>query len=430
MGAIKLYYGPGKCFPEPGPGEYPLVTICAAVVFLCLSPFISGLLVYPALALCLLRMVLYDVRVFSIDIALLSSFSTLFRMGGGDSLLSYYVIAGVLWYSFRQRQWWAAGLICLLVMLAYLIVRMKGQFVTVVLIFSGLMSMQLVLVNQTKLSTAKMSGAFCAGLLVSCIYSLLLRHTWQLKAILGHEVPAYFGSHLTRFQGLFQDPNYFSVCLLLGVLLMFRLGDYGYIKRVWSWLVIGVFGTCGILTYSKTFFIFFVVLAIWFVVVLFQRKQRFWGFVIILVGAAATAGSVFAVVGERILSATDMSDLSTGRTELFVKYLEAVMASGHTFLFGYGLDAPYLRLGPHNLYIEITYYLGAIGLFLYAVYFFMLLFRVRNQAPGRNKDRFMRYAAPALLLAVYFTLQGVLATTFYILMAVALASVRLERLGE
>lgn len=430
MGAIKLYYGPGKCFPEPGPGEYPLVTICAAVVFLCLSPFISGLLVYPALALCLLRMVLYDVRVFSIDIALLSSFSTLFRMGGGDSLLSYYVIAGVLWYTFRQRQWWAAGLICLLVMLAYLIVRMKGQFVTVVLIFSGLLSMQLVLVNQTKLSTAKMSGAFCAGLLVSCIYSLLLRHTWQLKAILGHEVPAYFGSHLTRFQGLFQDPNYFSLCLLLGVLLMFRLSDYGYIKRVWSWLVIGVFGTCGILTYSKTFFIFFVVLAIWFVVVLFQRKQRFWGFVIILVGAAATAGSVFAVVGERILSATDMSDLSTGRTELFVKYLEAVMASGHTLLFGYGLDAPYLRLGPHNLYIEITYYLGAIGLFLYAVYFFMLLFRVRNQAPGSNKDRFMRYAAPALLLAVYFTLQGVLATTFYILMAVALASVRLERWGE
>ncbi len=430
MSTIKLYYSPGKWIHDPGPDEYPLVTICAAVGFLCLSPFVSGLLVYPALALCLLRMVMYDVRVFGMDIAVLSSFAALFRMSGGDSLLAYFVIAGALWHTFRQRQWWVPGLICLLVMLAHLIMRMSGQLVQMVLIFSGLLTLQLVVLNQTKLSVAKMSGAYCGGLLVSCVYSLILRHTWQLKAITGNEVPAFFGSQFMRFQGLFQDPNYFSLFLLLGILLMFRLSDYGYIKKLWSWLMIAAFIICGVLTYSKTFFLVLVLLAIMFVVVLFQRKQRFWGIVIILVCAAATAGSVFAVVGERIISATDLSELTTGRTELFQKYLEAIMESGHSFLFGYGLGAPYLQLGPHNLYLEIAYYMGATGLLLYALYFFMLLFRVRSQVSVRKKDRLMRHAAPALLLTVYFTLQGVLATTFYILMAVALASVRLERLEE
>ncbi len=430
MSTIKLYYSPGKWVHDPGPDEYPLATICAAVGLLCLSPFISGLLVYPALLLCLLRMVMYDVRVFGMDIAVLSSFATLFRMSSGDSLLAYYVIAGAIWFTFRHRQWWIPGIISLLVLLAHLVLRMNGQLVELVLVFSGLLALQLVVLNQNRLSVAKMSGAYCAGLLVSCVYSLILRNTWQLKAILGKEVPAYFGSTSMRFQGLFQDPNYFALFLILGILLLFRLNDYGYIKKLWCWGAIGAFCLCGVLTYSKTFFLFLVLTVLLFVVVLFKRKKRVLGLSLVLVGAIAAAGSVFTVIGERLTSATSFNELTTGRIELYGEYLEVITQNARSVLFGLGLDAPYLRLGPHNLYLEITYYIGIVGLVLYTVYFGMLLSRSGKQFSQPKTDKLIRYAVPVIMLMIYFTLQGMPATTFYILMAVAISSVRMERHEE
>lgn len=428
MGRFKLRYIPGKLLRNPGPNEYPMIAIGAAIFLLCLSPFVSRLLVFPAFAICAARIVMYSPAVSLTDMMILNCFSSLFELPGGDSLFAYYVILATVWHSFRQRQWKNLVMVMLLIVVLYLVLRMEGQFNQVVLILSGFLAVQLAAANLSEGNAPNVSLAFTYGISISCVYSIFLRGAWQLRAILGQEPMAVMEQNIVRFQGLFRDPNCFSIFLILGMCTAFRLYSKGHLGKWTSWLMIVLFSACGVGTYSKSFFLYFLVVILMMFVHFMRHRIYAQALALLGCGAVAGAASLFSVVLDRFNSFS-LDDITTGRTEQFKLYLEKITESIPNFLFGLGMDAEILRLGTHNLYLEIFYHLGLVGLVCFGAYFILMLHQLssrRHRKPFQRSDWLFRYMPLVLLLGFHMTVQGMTSTTFYVLFALAMSVIMLE----
>ena len=94
-------------------------------------------------------------------------------------------------------------------------------------------------------------------------------------------------------------------------------------------------------------------------------------------------------------------------------------------MIGDGLGARLLgRLGSHNLYMEILYFLGVIGFLLLSIYALSLLWELYRKRRFRCPVKYwvMSFFPLGTLGIIYFTLQGILMTSTYIQLFVALSA--------
>ena len=166
-----------------------------------------------------------------------------------------------------------------------------------------------------------------------------------------------------------------------------------------------------------------------YILLLLGKKKYLFAFVIVAATgvviwlALQTEGSPIQIIAHRFATATTLDDLTTGRTELHVRYWKAITKNVVSFLFGYGLDAGYLGLSPHNLYLEILYHLGLFGLliFLGEILGFVHLMDVKT--PRVQKHSALMTYYPLMLMGIlFFSLAGVFSTSTYAMIFLALAS--------
>lgn len=409
--------------------EYPVWGMVLVLALLMVSPFVSNLIPFIVFMLCLYRVLRYDVRTFAVDYCLLIPFSALFRMPSGMSLLIWLCLVAAIWYFVRSKIRASALLITLLLLLNYMITRMQMNINDFVLCFGQIFILYVLLPEQNSKSAAQAIRAFCWSLTISSLYALLFRNTHYLGPIVGYEGEAIWGSGILRFHGLWGDPNYYSTLLVVGLALLCKLKESGKINSIVFWCMGALMAFFGILTYSKTFFLLFVLLGGIYIIWQFWSKKVFRG--VFFTAAAMVAvlfvlyseDSPFAVILDRLTSGTSLSDLTTGRSDLFIAYWDVITKDASSFLFGLGLNAPGLRKDPHNLYLEITYYMGAVGLVLMGAFFVSMLHRIEKQTPGfRKQNPFAKYIVVLLLLMLYFTLQGMFMIITYAAFFVAFLS--------
>ena len=394
--------------------KYPLWGIIAVLALNYLSPFVSSLLPYLAMLLCIIRVVRYDEKVFATDYSILISVMMLFQTPGRMSLLIYLCLFADVWYFMRRGIKAEAAVVLMILLLNYLLLRMQMSIDRFALCFGQLFLLRILLPLQDKRSAERAAKAFCLGLLVASIYALVFRNTWQFVAVRGPETPAFFGSSFIRFYGPFQDPNYYAMLLVTALALMTKLKDSRSIG--WGPFLLGslLLITCGVMTYSKTFFLMLVLLVAMYLVWQFWNKRVFRGIfmtlAIAIVGGILlfSEGSPFAVVLTRLTSAVDLGDLTTGRSDVFVEYFRAITKSIGSTLFGVGLGAGKLSRDPHNLLLEITYYVGLVGLILMVVYYISLIRAIDVNLKAQNF--IARYVVLIMVIVVHMTLHGL--TTF------------------
>lgn len=414
--------------------KYPLLGIIAALALNFLSPFVTSLLVYPAFLICIYRVVRYDEKVFATDYCVLTSVSLLFCTEGGMSLLVYLCLFADLWYFIKRGVRAEMAVVGLLLLLNYLMLRMEMNITDFVLCFGQVFVLRVLIPSQDANSAERSAKAFCIGLLLSSAYALVFRNTWQLEALRGTEVPAFFGSNVIRFYGLFQDPNYYSMMLISALAILIKLKDCAMIG--WPTFIIEAVAliACGVMTYSKTFFVMLVLLVLIYLVWQFWNKRVIRGLLltacIVMVGGILllSEGSPFAVVLERFTSATNLSELTTNRNELFMSYYRAITSDLQSILFGKGLAARNLGLDPHNMYLEITYYLGLIGLVLMISYCVILVkaAAARNEAIGKQ-NVIAKYSAVLVVAIMFFTLHGMTVLVTYAAFFIAVLSMSLTK---
>lgn len=107
-------------------------------------------------------------------------------------------------------------------------------------------------------------------------------------------------------------------------------------------------------------------------------------------------GDYFISLGDKKINLTE---LSTGRFDIWKTYLKASTKNINSFLWGYGVGAPFIGewqgyngWQPHNSFIQALYYVGVFGLFLILLLFLLSI--------GKNKLKRFNISSFLLLIAL------------------------------
>lgn len=409
--------------------QYPKFSILLALLLIYLAPFVSSLLAYMALIICVYRVVRYDARVFAADYCLLFPVSRLFSTAGGFTLLVWLCLFASIWYVLRRGIRADGAYLFLFAILNYLMFRMQMQIGNLGLCFGHIFMLCVLVPLQDEQSAERAAKLYCVGLLVSSAYALAFRNTWQIRAVGGAESEAIWGTGILRFSGLLRDPNFYMTLILIGLALLVKLKECSLLKPWKFWTMGVILALFGALTYSKAFIVGFVILAGLYIIWQLWNKKIISTAVLII--AALAAGSFlifseyspFAVTIERFLSAKNLNDLTTGRWNVYQAYWEAITEDVGSFFFGKGMAAKELYKAPHNIYLEIWYYLGATGMLLFAGFVISLIKAMKRYHPRADRQNVLsKYVTLLMVIVLYLSLHGIFQTIFYGDLFVALLS--------
>lgn len=397
-----------------GKSEYPIPSILLATALILLSPFLTTFLCYAAFVICLYRIVRYDSRVFATDYCVLIPITQIFRAPDGMSMLIWLCLIASIWYFVRGNIRANFALIILLLLLNYLISRMQMNIRAFVLCFGQIFILYVLLTKQNVASAVRAAKLFCWSLTISSLLALPLRGSAQLVAICGKETPAIWGMSVMRFQSFFEDPNYYSTLLIVALALLCKLKETNNIRGVYFWILGAVLLVMGILTYSKMFFLVFVLLGGIYIIWQFWNRKVFRGVFFSSVAVIAalflllSEASPIAVILERFTSAKDLSDLTTGRTDIYAEYWRMITKTWGTFLFGFGMASQVSGQGAHNIYIEIAYYFGVTGLILILMFYASMIRCVSKTVQLENRQNALaKYIVVFMVAVSYLALHGV-----------------------
>lgn len=404
-----------------GTTEYPAFSMLLVMALILLSPFVSAYLRYVAVLLCIYRMVRYDARVFATDYCILLPLTQMFCTTGGMSFLIWLCLIAAVWYLLRGKIRANATLVFLLVLLNYLLTRMQMNVSDFVLCFGQMFVLYVLLPKQDAESAERTVKAFCWSLVITSAYALVFRNAHQIVALRGAEATAIWGTSITRFSGLIRDPNYYMTLLVAGMAALCKLKETGRIQPLWFWGEILVLTAFGILTYSKAFFLMFILLGGTYIVWQFWSRKLFKGMAFTMLAIAAGAyfllseNSPFAVVLARLTSGNSLSDITTRRSDLFVLYWNVIVEDIGKLLFGFGLNEPLLLgRGAHMLYLEVVYFVGLVGLMLILGLFVSTTSDLLSKDPAtRRQSLIAKYAVLSLVAIQYLSLQGMFQVLTY-----------------
>ena len=408
--------------------NYPWYGIAAMAVIILLSAFTSAYLNILALGICLVRIIRHGPIVFSTDYCILATVSLLFQLNG-IIFLPYICLFAAIWFACTQRFKIDSIAVILVIQLIYLLIRMNSGYENLVLCFSQLILVKEIICGQRRENAILSIKAFLIALLVSSLYAYIFRNTYQIRSLRGAEVPAYWLSSHLRFNGLFRDPNYYMAMLVAALTLLISLRLKGEISRLHFMIMFFGFTMFGLLTYSKSFLLLIAIIYVVYIALLFGKRKYMLAFMIIAATAVVVSislkikGSPLQIIFYRFSTASNLDDLTTGRSELHIRYLKAIGESAESLIFGYGLDAPFLGLSPHNLYLEILYYLGIGGLLIFLAEIAGFVHMVYTETSGvRKYSKLMTYY-PLLLIGILFlSLAGLFSHSTYVMIFLALMS--------
>lgn len=218
-----------------------------------------------------------------------------------------------------------------------------------------------------------------------------------------------------RFTGLNGDPNYYTICLIIAL-----MGSLALYKEKKGYFILSLIFTSifGFQTYSKSFLLVFVLCIVVIIANLLKvKKNRVLtiSLIVIIVGVICLACTGYFtpvnLIFNRFMSTTNINELTTGRSYLWISYLNFIFDNISVLLFGTGLSAPLLNgMGPHNFYIELLYYFGVIGSMIWIIFVY---FGYKACVMKSNHTLTIGKISVLLLVLLYFALQMLFSNELY-----------------
>lgn len=210
---------------------------------------------------------------------------------------------------------------------------------------------------------------------------------------ISHFITVYSIRNITRLSGFYGDPNFYSAhvtaCLAGIGLLLCR--EPRRLRQLLLALLALVLLYCGLLSASKSFVLVMACLMLVWIPMLMERRTRGSTRVRVLLGllcavAIVLSSSAFQellrMMDDRFSNAVNVSNLTTGRTELWLRYLRELAHNAGLTLLGQGYSNVHLGgRASHNTLIQGVYQFGLVGLPLLVAWFCGLLRRERQTGP-------------------------------------------------
>lgn len=183
-------------------------------------------------------------------------------------------------------------------------------------------------------------------------------------------------SALNRFSGLYENSNYFS--MEVSFALASHMVLFFHQEEKWNELLL--IGTplviLGIMSQSKAFVLTLVIMLFLLYYYILKRNLKV---AIILLGIIFVVylflrDQLNSLVGRyfyRIISMertdTSLSEITTGRSDIWKMYIERIIANPDIMLLGNGLETIYGGRATHNMFIEMIFCMGIMGCTLYMI---------------------------------------------------------------
>jgi len=222
---------------------------------------------------------------------------------------------------------------------------------------------------------------FSIGIIIAALAALSLTSSANIAKFI--RVDEYLT--IVRRCGFYGDANFYTaqVTAALGGCLMELLKD----KKPWHMILL--FGSivfllyCGFLSGSKSFVIITLIMLVLWIIGLFRLKGRTVFKVVVITVAVITAifiatsvlfKDLLAMMDVRFSFDSNLSEITTGRTDVWSLYLKELRSDWKMLLLGNGYTN--IRIGEkytHNTLLQMVFQLGLIGtpiLFTWSGYFF------------------------------------------------------------
>lgn len=178
---------------------------------------------------------------------------------------------------------------------------------------------------------------------------------------------------ITRLSGFYGDPNFYSAhvsAAISGVLLLLFQEKQRNQRLILA--ILGVVLTyCGLLSASKMFITVFALLFLVWVPLILRRGGRFSSKVALILGVVCTTlillssvafQELLRILGDRIAYASNLSQLTTGRTDIWKDYIRAILFDPLLLLVGEGYSPVVLEIkASHNSLIQAFFQFGVVG---------------------------------------------------------------------
>lgn len=238
-----------------------------------------------------------------------------------------------------------------------------------------------------------------------------------------------------RFSAYGNDPNYYSVYLILSIAGAFwKIQKTGKVIR--NIIPILALSFLGFLTSSKMFvfvLIFMFVVNIFLLILKSERKslKAFGGIFVILAVVFVTAYSQVKDLFDRFLerfsdtqySGSLLNKLTSGRSDIQVTYLSRMSMNPLLLLFGAGIryGTYYGMIVTHNTYLDLFVSYGVVGTFI--LVFLTLRVILPMMAKGRRFEDYIPLFSFAISI---FALSCLSADMFYYLLVFSLLPLKLK----
>lgn len=180
-------------------------------------------------------------------------------------------------------------------------------------------------------------------------------------------------ANVVRYSGYYGDANFYSaqISAALGGVLLQMLEEKNW-KKILPWIVLTVLLIyCGLMSASKMFVITLAAMGLLWILAILTMPERGGVKLMILLGICA---GIVIVIGSGIFTdaidmilyrfsfSSDISDFTTGRTDLWINYAKEILNSPRILLLGNGhTNLKVNGRASHNSLIQMIFQFGLIG---------------------------------------------------------------------
>ena len=219
------------------------------------------------------------------------------------------------------------------------------------------------------------SRSFVNGMIISSIVGMNLDKIPNMRRAV-RDLSLYVNAELvdSRFTGLFNDPNFYTVlvCVCLWICFIeFKKGNISTMEFAIRNLIVTFFGT---MTYSKSCVILLVLF--WMYVFLSRSTIKFSTKFVVGIAFSIFVIYFFLINSDWLtnmnarfgMESRTADSLTTGRTTIWMNYLKYMYTTG-SWVWGNGLSFlfPYGR-GSHNTIIQCFYCVGVVGTCIHCMF--------------------------------------------------------------
>ncbi len=300
------------------------------------------------------------------------------------------------------------------ILIGQLLVGQFNFFRTVKLVCS-LLFLSSILNNKVEVRNKEIFLSYIIGNLVSSVFGLMDSSFFKIESYIGTAefAGASNETDILRFSGLYPDPNYYSVCIIVSMCLLLILYHKKEISAFSAALIAAPMIYFLIITYSKSAIIMLLVFFAYLMYSLMMQKKHFYAaaiiimLVMVIVLALSGRISLLETVIARFMNASsgeelDVNALTTGRTDIWMMYLKYILKNFNTAVFGDGISVGfYNQMAAHNTYIDIFRHLGVVG----GLLLFASLKMILSDSIAVKKERnLLNYSVLICVLVMYFFL--------------------------